>query len=40
MGRNDIFKTLMLYTEKGILEKRPAGGGAFNRRKGWEWRVK
>ena len=40
MGRNDIFKQLVNYAKEGILEQRPAGGGAFNRRKGWEWRVK
>ena len=37
--RNTIFKQLMALTDRGVLEKRPAGGdGKFNRRKGWEWR--
>lgn len=40
MSRDAIFKQLITYTEQGILEQRPAGGGEFNRRKGFEWRVK
>ena len=38
-NRDNIFKQLTIYTEKGILERRPAGG-EFSQRKGWEWRVK
>jgi hypothetical protein len=32
-------KMLMLYYGRGWLDRRPAGGGKFNRRKGWEWKC-
>jgi len=40
MARASMFKQLEVYVSKGVLEQRPAGGKPFNRRSGWEWRVK
>lgn len=39
MARASMFKQLEVYVAKGVLERRAAGGKAFNRRSGWEWRV-
>lgn len=40
LGRQSVFKQLVLYYEMDILERRPLGGKSFSARRGWEWRVK
>jgi hypothetical protein len=39
MGRSSALKVLLKQLEQGLVERRPAGGAPFNRRKGWEWKC-
>jgi hypothetical protein len=39
VGRSCVFKVLAKYYERRWLARRPAGGGEFNKRKGWEWKC-
>ena len=37
-GRGTVSETLRAFKTRGELERRPAGGGTYNCRKGYEWR--
>lgn len=40
MSRSSCTETLTKYFNEGILDRRPVDGKPYNRRAGWEWRVK
>jgi hypothetical protein len=40
MSRASAFKTLNKYHEAGILDRQPLDGKPYNKRRGYEWRVK